>query len=115
MFYNVFYLEEKMLNDNPKVIEKATEYLDNLGINKELKGYKYMRDILALAVLKKKYSCSFFNEITPYIAYKYNIKNYSVQRQLRYTFTITNHYIPNDVLLNGYLIIKEEMENEYDN
>ena len=88
--FNDFSEEINILNENQDVQEKVVSYLLKKGYNPELKGFKYFSDIATIGLIKKKYSKTFMCEIYPFIAHKYNIRMFSVQRQLRYTFTLAS-------------------------
>lgn len=85
--YNIEY---EILQENQELQKQVNEFLIKEGVNPSLKGFKYFSDIVTISLVKKKYSKSFMCELYPFIAHKYNIKEYSVQRQLRYTITIAS-------------------------
>lgn len=103
----------KLLNDNKELQKKVYKELIKKGIDHNLKGFYYLLDIISLCVLKRKHSFTPIKEIFPFIAHKYGIKEYSVQRQLRYTCTIRNYgfYVPNVVCFDIWKKIIDE-ENE---
>ena len=85
------YMEEfKLLEDNKQLKKDVNEYLIAKGYNPNLKGFQYFSDIATIGLTKKQYSKTFMCEIYPFIAYKHKIKEHSVQRQLRYTFTLAS-------------------------
>lgn len=86
----IFEEEIRLLKENQELKEKIENYLVGKGYNSKLKGFDYFCDIATIGLVKKKYSKTFLKEIYPFIAYKYNIKPFSVQRQLRYTFTLSD-------------------------
>ena len=91
MIKEQMYKEElELLKNNQELKKKIKEYLIEKGYKSNLKGFIYFCDIATIGLLKKKYSKTFLKEIYPFIAYKYKIKEFSVQRQLRYTFTLSN-------------------------
>lgn len=85
-----FEEEFKILEKNKELQKDVNEYLMQKGYNPSLKGFQYFSDIATIGLTKKQYSKTFMCEIYPFIAHKYNIKEFSVQRQLRYTFTLAN-------------------------
>lgn len=87
---NDYNVEYEILNENQELQNKVNNFLINEGINPSLKGFKYFSDIVTISLVKKNYSKTFMSELFPFIAYKYGIKEYSVQRQLRYTITLSS-------------------------
>lgn len=87
---NSFYENEiRMLRDNQQLQYQVDRYLENqFGLQSYLKGFKYLSDIITITLVKKKYSKTTIAEIAPFIAWKYGIKDFSVQRQLRYVCTL---------------------------
>ena len=83
--------ERKMLENNQELSNRIAIWLIEKGIQSHLKGFKMLVDIITLTKLKKKYSLTTIKELSPFIGYKYDIKPFSVQRQLRYTCTIATH------------------------
>lgn len=86
-----FKEEFEILEKNKELKKEVEKYLTRKGFNPSLKGFEYFCDIATIGLVKKKYSKTFMCEIYPFIAHKYNIKEFSVQRQLRYTFTLANY------------------------
>lgn len=105
---------DKLINDNPKIKIKVYQYLVKKGLNKSLKGFAYLVDMLTLMLVIKQYSKPFMAELFPYIAHKYGIQEYSVQRQLRYCCTITckYHYVVNELCISAWYDIRTEIEEE---
>lgn len=103
-----FSAEYEILEKNKELQNEINKYLINQGINPALKGFKYFSDIVTISLVKKKYSKTFMYELFPFIAHKYNIKEYSVQRQLRYAITLTNDegYIPEQLYQKIWLDFK---------
>ena len=91
--FNNFNEEYGILDRSQELQDKVNLYLVNKGYNPNLKGFKYFSDIATIGLVKKKFSKTFMCEIFPFIAHKYNIKYCSVQRQLRYTFTLAEFNI----------------------
>lgn len=89
--------EVKLLNDNKEMKKRVFVELLRKGLDRNLKGFHYLLDIITLCVLKRKHSFTPITTLYPFIAHKYGIKEFSVQRQLRYTCTIKNYgfYVPN--------------------
>ena len=85
-----FEEEYQVLEENKELSEKIREYLISEKVDPRLKGFNYFVDLVTILLFKKKYSMSFMKSTYPFTAHKYNIKVHSVQRQLRYTFTIAN-------------------------
>jgi len=82
----------KVVNCTDHEIEQQIDkLLLRYGVNKEMKGYKYMKDIILLGYTKK-YSSPVLKDYFEEVANRYNIKAHSVQRQLRYAVTKTNIY-----------------------
>ena len=110
--YKCFDNEERLLRENPYVREKVRKYLAMKGLDTTLKGFSYLEDIIALSLVRRKYSRTTIAELTPYIAYKNGIKDFSVQRQLRYCCTIKNHYKPIDICEKAWYELMRELEKE---
>lgn len=90
MFEN-FKEEFEILRNNQELQNQVNEYLIKKGYRPNLKGFQYFSDIVVIGLVKKKYSKTFMTTIFPFIACKYDIKEHSVQRQLRYTFTLADN------------------------
>ena len=88
--YNDYKEEYDILKSNFELQQKVNEYLLSKGYKPTLKGFKYFSDIATIGLVKKQYSKTFMCEIFPFIAHKYKIKEHSVQRQLRYSFTLAS-------------------------
>lgn len=85
------FSEEFMALERNKTLQgMVNNELMKLGLDCRLKGFKYVSDIITLALIKRKYSRTTIAELTPFIACKYGIKDFSVQRQMRYVCTIRN-------------------------
>ena len=112
-----FQEEYDILNENKELHDKVKQYLINEGINPQLKGFDYFADLVTISLFKKKYSMSFMKTIYPFIAHKYNIKKSSVQRQLRYTFTLKNvrKVLPEDMYKKIWLEFKGLEERKEEN
>lgn len=110
--YKCFDNENRLLNENPYVREKVRKYLALIGLDTTLKGFNYLEDIISLSLLMRKYSRTTIAELTPYIAWKHGIKEYSVQRQLRYVCTIKNKYLPIDICEKAWYELMKELERE---
>lgn len=85
---NNFKEQFEILEQNKELQNAVNQYLIKNGVSSKLKGFQYFSDIATIGLVNKKYSKTFMKDIFPFIAHKYNIKEFSVQRQLRYTFTI---------------------------
>lgn len=81
----------KLLEKNEELSNKVAGWLIEKGISPHLKGFKMLVDIIVLVKLKKKYSLTTIKELSPFIGHKYGVKDYSVQRQLRYTCTLATN------------------------
>lgn len=90
---NKFDEKFKTLEQNKDLKKEVDKYLIEKGYNPNLKGFQYFSDIATIGLTKKQFSKTFMCEIFPFIAHKYNIKEHSVQRQLRYTFTLASSNI----------------------
>lgn len=103
--------EYQLLNNNQSLTNEVSEELILLGLNNSTKGFLYLVDIITLQLLLKKYTRSFICEIEPFIAHKYQIKQDSVQRQLRYVCTIqtNNKYKAIEVVAIVYNKIRQRM------
>ena len=96
------------------ICRKVFVELEELGLDSELKGFLYLLDIITLSIIYRKYSRTTIAELTPFIAHKYDIKEFSVQRQLRYVCTVKTNgkYKVHDICENIWKKIKTEIENE---
>lgn len=96
------------------ICRKVFVELEELGLDSELKGFLYLLDIITLSIIYRKYSRTTIAELTPFIANKYNIKEFSVQRQLRYVCTVKTNgkYKVHDICESIWKKIKTEIENE---
>lgn len=94
---------------------QVDKLLIKYGVNRDLKGYQYMKDIVLLGYAKK-YSYPKLVDYFEEIANKYNIKPFSIQRQLRYAVTLQNIYnekvTPEEILRRANMEIKSEKEVE---
>lgn len=88
--FNDFNAEFEILENNKDLQKDVNKYLIKEGLNPSLKGFKYFSDIVVISLVKKKYSKTFMCDLFPFIAHKYKIKEFSVQRQLRYTITLAS-------------------------
>lgn len=88
--------------------------LFELGLDKNLKGFNYLLDIITLSIIYRNYSRTTIAELTPFIAKKNFIKPFSVQRQLRYVCTIKTNgkYKVHDICEQTWRKIKLELEFE---
>lgn len=102
---------EKMLRENRSMRSRVVKKLIDLGLDYQLKGFRYMVDILTISLCNKKYSPTFMSEVIPFIAKREGIKEFSVQRQLRYTCTIKTNgkHIPNDIARDVWVAIKKDL------
>lgn len=109
-----FFNEERLLKENQEVQKMVNVYMEALGLKPELKGFTYLSDIMTLALVRKKYSRTTMAELTPFIAWKYGIKPFSVQRQLRYTCTLQTKgkYIVNTVAEKVWQQLKPKIDEE---
>lgn len=100
--------------ESVSICRKVFLELKELGLDSELKGFLYLLDIITLSIIYRKYSRTTIAELTPFIAHKYDIKDFSVQRQLRYVCTIKTNgkYKVHDICENIWKKIKTEIENE---
>lgn len=96
------------------ICRKVFIELKELGLDSELRGFLYLLDIITLSIIYRKYSRTTIAELTPFIAHKYDIKDFSVQRQLRYVCTVKTNgkYKVHDICENIWKKIKTEIENE---
>lgn len=101
---------ESLLSKNSLTKKRVEELLIEKGLDENLKGFKYLTDIITYALCSKKYSQTFMAEVIPFIAKRENIKEYSVQRQLRYTCTIKTKgkLYPNELAIEIWEKIKKE-------
>ncbi len=106
--------EVRALEKNTELQKMVEEELQKMGINPSLKGFKYCSDIITLALVKKRYSRTTIAELIPFIAYKYGIKEYSVQRQMRYTCTVVtkNKYTVIEVVYHVWEKINNKIQSE---
>lgn len=89
MINGYFDTELYLLRENKELQKNVNVYLENaLFLDPNLKGFNYLSDIITLSLTKKRYSRATITELLPFIAWKNGIKEYSVQRQLRYVCTI---------------------------
>ena len=109
---NEYYkLYSKLLEKNEPIKKRVESYLVyKYKLDSSLKGFLYLVDIISLSLILKKYSRTTINELSYYIAYKYNIKHFSVQRQLRYTCTIRNKYLPIIICEQAWWDLHNEIE-----
>lgn len=105
----------KVLKTDEELLEEINEFLENNGVLPSLKGFKYMADLILLMKKRKRFSKATIDELKPFIAEKYGIKEHSVQRQLRYAVTIANGLkdgiLPIDLMSKAFYEIKLEKEN----
>lgn len=113
----LFETEFKLLKENQKLANIVEKWLIMQGLDKNIKGFSYCKDIITLSLLKKQFSKTTIAEITPFIAYKNGIKDYSVQRQMRYVCTIKTNgkYIPDEICRRGWYEIKNAIEKKKGN
>ena len=107
-----FKIEFRQLEENKDIEKKVYEYLVEKGLDTKLKGFDYLKDIITLSLIKKKYSRTTIKELTPFIAFKYGIKEYSVQRQLRYVCSIKQKYYPVVICNRAWSDIRAVLEEE---
>lgn len=110
-----FKEEFKMLEENHKIRNMVYNHLiKRYGLKSNLKGFYYLVDIISLSLIKKNYSRTTINELSPFIAYKYRIKAFSVQRQLRYVCTIAtnNRYKVVDICSDSWYFLKRRLQEE---
>lgn len=109
---NNFKKDLEMLSQNVFVKKLVMKELLDKGLDKKLKGFLYLLDLITLALLKKNYSRTTPKELYPILAHKYGIKEYSIQRQLRYTCTIAceKHYKPDCLAQEIWFKVKTILE-----
>ena len=75
---------ENAKNDNIKI--KVSNYLKNLGISTNLKGYHYLREAIIMMCLSQKKISSFSTtkEIYPYVSKKFGVKPAQAERCIRH-------------------------------
>lgn len=109
-----FASEVKALAKNTELQQMVEKEMQSIGLNSSLKGFKYCSDIITLSLIKKKYSRTTIAELIPFIAYKYGIKEYSVQRQMRYTCTVVtkNKYTAIEVVYYVWNKVNQKIQSE---
>ena len=110
-----FEEEYKILDKTKDLQKRVSDYLvEKYDLDNNAKGFKYLVDILTLCLIKKKYTRTFICEIAPFIAHKYGIKEFRVQRQLRYVCTVktNNKYKVIDIVAKAWFELKTELEQE---
>lgn len=115
MQVKLFSEEYEILKNNKELQDRVSKHLvEKYELDKNAKGFKYLIDIITISLVRKKYTRTFICEIAPFIAHKYGIKVFSVQRQMRYVCTIktNNKYKAIDVVANTWYEIKTELEKE---
>lgn len=107
-----FKLEFQQLEENSEIKSMVYDYLVNKGLDSTCKGFAYLLDIITLSLVKKKYSRTTIAELTSFIAYKNGIKDFSVQRQMRYVCTVktNNKYKAIDICSRAWYEIRNELE-----
>lgn len=102
---------DKLLESNEPLKERVSEYLiTKYKLDDSLKGFKYMVDIISMSLILKKYSRTTIEYLKSYIAYRYDIKAFSVQRQLRYTCTVRGDYLPLEIAETAWWELTNEVE-----
>ncbi len=94
--FNIEALEKKILSlndkkfslDNYNVDLRVSEILHNLGIPSHIRGYKYIRDGIAMMYNNETISL-ITKEIYPQIAYKYETTPSRVERAIRHAIEVS--------------------------
>ena len=106
--YDVYH---KFLKENEPLKKRVSEYLEyKYQLDSSLKGFSYMVDIISLSLILKKYSRTTIEHLKHFIAYKHDIKPFSVQRQLRYTCTVKSKYLPINICEESWYTLRNEIE-----
>lgn len=113
----MYELEFKQLKENPQIVKMVNEWLIARGLDSTCKGFEYTSEIISLLLIKKKYSRDAMASLFGFIAYKNGIKEFSVQRQMRYVCTIKtkNKYIVNDICSQAWYDIRNALEKQEGN
>ena len=104
---------DKLLLKNVELRKRVWIYLKKkYGLDSKLKGFQYLEVIISLSLILKKYSRTTIEQLKSYVAYKAGIKDFSVQRQLRYTCTIVtdNKYLPIDICCESWWELRQEID-----
>lgn len=87
VFNEVFKKYIKFL-ENEEVERLVYKTMISYQIPSKYKGFKYFKDIIVISLQDNSYSMQPMAKYFDFIAYEYDIENFSVQRQLRYSCTI---------------------------
>lgn len=112
-----FETEFKELRDNPEIKQMVYDWMVGKGLDPKCKGFDYTLDIITLSIIKKKYSRETIAKLTSFVAYKNGIKDWSVQRQMRWVCTIKtkNKYKVIDICSGAWYEIRNKIESKKGN
>lgn len=103
--------EGKSSNESTTSIEvEVTKYLENLGIPKNIAGYKYLRYAILLKYTKGDEMKRFNSQLYPAIACEFHTTSSRVERAIRHAIESSwkNGYLEKDDELFGHLFFLKE-------